>query len=72
MRILPVSFRFNSKGANTDFEHHFLYTAPEQTRKSPPLEHFQIATGMLALTAVLVTLFNLGARKKLPQKVFVV
>lgn len=72
MKISPVSFRINSKGANTDFEHHFLYTAPEHVRKSPPLEHFQIATGVLALAAVLVTLFNLGARKKLPKTVFVV
>lgn len=72
MKILPVSFSFKSKYTNVIPEHQFFYTASEFKTKKTTFEHFKIATGMLALTAVLITLFNLGAKKRIPKTVFVV
>lgn len=71
MRVLPVSFSFNSKTANSNIEHHFLYSASDLKPKHQSFEHFHIACGTLAVTAVIVTLFNLGA-KRAPKNVFVV
>lgn len=63
MKILPVSFSFKSTKTYTNIEHPFLYTSKVK-RKTPPLEHFTIATGVLAFLAVAVTLINVGKGKK--------
>ncbi len=72
MRILPVSFSFNSKGANVNLEHQFLYTAKELRPNQKFAENFSMFAGSMALFAVIITLLNLGINKKTPKKVFVV
>lgn len=72
MKILPVSFSFNSKGANVNLEHQFLYTARELRPNQKFAENFSMFAGSMALFAVIITLLNLGINKKTPKKVFVV
>lgn len=72
MKILPVSFSLNSKGANVNLEHQFLYTTREFKPNSKFTENFSMLAGSMALFAVIITLINLGVNKKTPKHVFVV
>lgn len=72
MKILPVSFSLNSKGANVNLEHQFLYTAREFKPNTKFAENFSMFAGSAALFAVIITLINLGINKKPPKHVFVV
>ena len=72
MKILPVSFSLNSKGANINLEHQFLYTAKELRPNQKFAENFSMFAGSIALFAVIMTLINLGVNKKPPKHVFVV
>lgn len=72
MKILPVSFSFNSKGVNTNLEHQFLYTAREFRPNQKFVENFNMFAASAALFAVIITLLNLGINKKIPKKVFVI
>lgn len=72
MKILPVSFSFNSKGANVNLEHQFLYTAKELRPNQKFAENFSMFAGSMAFFAVILTLVNLGVNKKTPKHVFVV
>jgi len=72
MKVLPVSFSFNSKTPTANFEHEFLYTAREFKPNSKFTENFSLFAGSVALFAVIITLLNLGFNKKPPKKFFVV
>lgn len=73
MKVFPVSFSNNRGCVNHhNVEQSFWYTKQPPKRKSRTFEYFGIATGTLALTAVLVTLFNLGSKKPILKNVFVV
>lgn len=72
MRIIPVSFSNNKACVNHNFEQNFWYTRRSPKPKANTFEYFSIATGSLALMAVLVTLFNLGSKKPVLKNIFVV
>ncbi len=72
MKILPVSFSFNSKNASANLEHQFFYTVREFKPVRKNIENFNLFAGMLALIAVGITLFNIGKAGIPLKKVFVV
>ena len=72
MKVSPVSFSNTKSCVNHNVEQSFWYTRQAPRHESHALEYFWIATGTLSITAVLVTLFNLGAKKPILKNVFVV
>lgn len=63
MKIMPISinFRGNNTTAN-NYDSAYLYT-PEEVKKKNYLPQYSLITGIVALTAVLITLFNIGSRR---------
>lgn len=63
MKILPVSISFKSqKSHNDNFDSSYFYTAQESVKKDY-LPQYSLATGLIALLAVVITLFNVGSKK---------
>ena len=72
MKVQKVSFSFNGKikKDRPELNNAFLYTADIARLESKhDARKFKIGTGILALCAVIVTLFNLKGPKKLPENV---
>ncbi len=72
MKVDKVSFSFNGKikKDRPELNNAFLYTADIARLESKhDARKFKIGTGVLALCAVLVTLFNLKGPKRLPENV---
>lgn len=72
MKVEPVSLKFSgiTKRDKPEINYSFLYT-PDMARieSKHDVRKFKIGTGILALAAVLVTLFNLRGPKKLPENI---
>ncbi len=72
MNVQKVSFNFNgiSKWERPELNNSFLYTADMARMESKQdARRFKIMTGILALGAVLITLFNLKGPKKFPENI---
>ena len=70
MKVMPVSFySFKSNKNNYNFDSSFLYTMPERKQDDSILPKYIMATGLAALSAVIVTLFNIGRKKQLPYNI---
>ena len=69
MKILPVSrVSFNSQPKIDNYDMSFWYTLPEK-KENHYLRNYAILTALSALTAVLVTLFNVGGKKQYPYSI---
>ena len=66
MRIYPVSLSFQSKHNEDKYNSAYLYTAKKQTQCSQTPVYFAL-TAFAAMTAVIVTLFNIGGNKNFPK-----
>lgn len=72
MKVQKVSFNFNGKVKKDrpELNYSFLYTADMARLESKhDAKKFKIGTAVLALCAVLITLFNLKGPKKLPENI---
>jgi hypothetical protein len=69
---MPVSFSINSRGANPELEQQFFYTVKECKPSKKFTDGYSFLTGLVALSAVIITLMDIGHTRKVPKKVFVV
>lgn len=63
MKIMPISPNFRGNKPYADnYDSAYLYTH-EEVKKKNYLPQYSLVTGMVALAAVLITLFNIGSRR---------
>ena len=63
MKVLPISLSFKSKNINfNNCDSEYLYTKQEEIKQNY-LPQYSLVTGIVALAAVLITLFNIGSKR---------
>ncbi|MBO6088503.1 hypothetical protein J6P92_09205 [bacterium] len=68
MKVLPVSLSFRSGNYEKNYDSAYLYTAKDIEKKDYTPQYMFLAS-VTALTAVIITLFNIAGKKKIPDNI---
>lgn len=71
MKVLPVSTNFTSSNTVDNYDKNFLYnkSAKQKTNNNKILKQYTLATAALAVSAVMIALYNLGSKQRFHRNI---